>query len=216
MTPVAQQTKMRMTKNSPAMTPQPAAKGQSADLHRRIHAGYIRLLHTILQTPVAPRRRAPRGEGERTPKSQVRGRCAEVRGSKFEVQGLKLKARPSSARQPAAADYLSRFLCAGFAVVLMATGCAGPRPLKGGKAVTTRKPAGVDRADPCARREPCTGDEADPGDREGAHLHRARRLTHRPIPAARCLPQRNYQPSTLNLSTCHPQLSTLNPQPPSS
>ena len=40
-------------------------------------------------------------------------------------------------------DYLSRFLCAGFALALLATGCAGPRPLKGGKAVTTRKPAGV-------------------------------------------------------------------------
>ncbi len=39
--------------------------------------------------------------------------------------------------------YLSRFLCAGFALALLATGCAGPRPLKGGKAVTTRKPAGV-------------------------------------------------------------------------
>ena len=39
--------------------------------------------------------------------------------------------------------YLARFLCAGFAVVLMATGCAGPRPLKGGRAVTTRKPAGI-------------------------------------------------------------------------
>jgi len=38
--------------------------------------------------------------------------------------------------------YLSRFLCVGFAVALSATGCAGPRPLKGGKAVTTRKPAG--------------------------------------------------------------------------
>ena len=39
--------------------------------------------------------------------------------------------------------YLSRFLCAGFAIALFATGCAGPRPLKGGKAVTTRKPTGV-------------------------------------------------------------------------
>ena len=39
--------------------------------------------------------------------------------------------------------YLARFLCAGFAVVLMATGCAGPRPLKGGRAITTRKPAGI-------------------------------------------------------------------------
>jgi hypothetical protein len=40
-------------------------------------------------------------------------------------------------------SYLSRFLCVGYALALMATGCAGPGPLKGGKAVTTRKPAGI-------------------------------------------------------------------------
>ena len=39
--------------------------------------------------------------------------------------------------------YLSRFLCAGFAVALLATGCASVRPLKGGKAITTRKPTGI-------------------------------------------------------------------------
>jgi hypothetical protein len=44
---------------------------------------------------------------------------------------------------PAAADYLSRFLCAGLVLALLATGCVGPRPLKGGRAVTTHKPAGV-------------------------------------------------------------------------
>jgi hypothetical protein len=38
---------------------------------------------------------------------------------------------------------LARFLCAGFALALLATGCVGPRPLKGGRAVMTRKPAGV-------------------------------------------------------------------------
>jgi hypothetical protein len=57
---------------------------------------------------------------------------ASVRGSKF---------KPPC--PPAAAGYLSRFLCVGFTLALLATGCAGPRPLKGGKAVTTRKPAGV-------------------------------------------------------------------------
>jgi hypothetical protein len=31
----------------------------------------------------------------------------------------------------------------GFVLALAVTGCAGPRPLKGGKAVTTRKPTGV-------------------------------------------------------------------------
>ena len=40
-------------------------------------------------------------------------------------------------------DYLSSFLCAGLALAVLATGCAGARPLKGGKAVTTHKPAGV-------------------------------------------------------------------------
>jgi hypothetical protein len=49
----------------------------------------------------------------------------------------------SAAQRPAAADYLSRFLCLGFALALAVTGCAAPRPLKGGKAITTRKPTGV-------------------------------------------------------------------------
>jgi hypothetical protein len=49
----------------------------------------------------------------------------------------------SAAQRPAAADYLSRFLCVGFALALAVTGCVGPRPLKGGKAITTRKPTGV-------------------------------------------------------------------------
>ena len=39
--------------------------------------------------------------------------------------------------------YLSRFLCAALALALLVTGCAGPRPLKGGRAVTTHKPAGI-------------------------------------------------------------------------
>ena len=42
-----------------------------------------------------------------------------------------------------APDYLSRFLCVGFVLALAVTGCALPRPLKGGRPTTTRKPAGV-------------------------------------------------------------------------
>jgi len=49
----------------------------------------------------------------------------------------------SAVQRPAAADYLSRFLCVGFALALAVAGCAAPRPLKGGKAITTRKPTGV-------------------------------------------------------------------------
>jgi hypothetical protein len=46
-------------------------------------------------------------------------------------------------RRTAAVGYLSRFLCVGFALALLAAGCVGPRPLKGGRAVTTHKPTGV-------------------------------------------------------------------------
>jgi hypothetical protein len=51
--------------------------------------------------------------------------------------------RDSGRRLPAALGFLSRFLCAGFALALLVTGCAGPRPLKGGKAAITRRPTGV-------------------------------------------------------------------------
>jgi len=63
---------------------------------------------------------------------------AESQDLKSKVQGLK-----SSTRRPAAVEYLSRFLCVGYALALMVTGCAGPRALKGGKVVTTRRPGGV-------------------------------------------------------------------------
>ena len=44
--------------------------------------------------------------------------------------------------RPAAVDYLASLLCAWLVMALLATGCAGTRPLKGGKAFTTGKPAG--------------------------------------------------------------------------
>jgi hypothetical protein len=74
-----------------------------------------------------------------SPESNVQSLEAGVQGSKFEVQGSKFK--PPC--HPAAVGYLTRFLCVGFALALLATGCAGPRPLKGGRAVTAHKPAGV-------------------------------------------------------------------------
>jgi hypothetical protein len=78
-----------------------------------------------------------------SPKSEfgVRGANDEERSpkSEVEVQGPDFKPR----FPPAAVGYLSRFLCAAFALALLATACAGPRPLKGGRAVTTRKPAGL-------------------------------------------------------------------------
>ena len=84
--------------------------------------------------PAAPERERGGQRGE-SPKSSVQG-------SGFEVQGSTVL--PVSAdRHPAAVGYLSRFLSVGFALALLATGCTGPRPLKGGRAVTTHKPAGV-------------------------------------------------------------------------
>jgi len=78
-----------------------------------------------------------------SPRSKVQSLESKVQGSKFNVQGSKFSLSPSEPWRPAAVDYLSRFVCAGLALALLATGCAGPRPLRGGKAVTTRKPAGA-------------------------------------------------------------------------
>jgi hypothetical protein len=60
-----------------------------------------------------------------------------VQGSKFGVRRSKF-----NPRHRAAEVYLSRFLCVGFALALAVTGCAGRRPLKGGKAVTMHGPGG--------------------------------------------------------------------------
>jgi hypothetical protein len=68
----------------------------------------------------------------------MRNAESAVQGSKFGVRRSKL-----NPRHRAAEVYLSRFLCVGFVLALAVTGCAGPRPLKGGKAITTRKPTGV-------------------------------------------------------------------------
>ena len=92
---------------------------------------------------------------------------------------------PCGRARPAAVDYLARFLCAGFALALLATGCAGPRPLKGGKAVTTRKPAGVVEQTLVQGENAAEGHQAGPGEREGADLHRAGRLARGGVPRGR-------------------------------
>ena len=46
-------------------------------------------------------------------------------------------------RRPAALDYLNSLLLVWLALALLVSGCMGPAPLKGGKAVTTRQPAGL-------------------------------------------------------------------------
>jgi len=75
-----------------------------------------------------------------SPESKVQSLGEAGRHSKLRVRSSEFKIQ---AHRTAAADYLSRFLCVGLALALFATGCAGPRPLRGGRAVTTHKPAGV-------------------------------------------------------------------------
>ena len=78
-----------------------------------------------------------------SPRPKVRGSGDERRCPGFRVRRSRFKDHRSLDRGPAAPEYLSRFLCAWLALALLATGCAAPRPLKGGKAVTTCKPPGV-------------------------------------------------------------------------
>ena len=63
--------------------------------------------------------------------------------AKSKVQSLKSKVRSCAGRRPAAVERLASFLSVWLILALLATGCAGPRPLKCGRAVTMHKPAGV-------------------------------------------------------------------------
>src|ERR1035441_8170497 len=96
----------------------PAAGAEPSNRERRIKAGYRRLLRAAF-------------DGNRGPE-RLRAKGSRLKGG-----------RATESRRPGAVDSLSRFLCVGFALALLVTGCVGPRPLKGGKAVTTRKPAGI-------------------------------------------------------------------------
>ena len=100
----------------------PAAAAEPSDRERRIKAGCRRRLRAVMD-----------GKGGES----------EVQSLKSKVQSLRSEVRHPKRGARAAEVYLSRFLCVGFALALAVTGCAGPRPLKGGKAVTTHKPTGV-------------------------------------------------------------------------
>ena len=82
-------------------------------------------------------------QGDMRAKSKVHRPEAEVCSLRFKVRGSRFSPHRPSDRRPAAVGYLSRFLCAGLALTLLAPGCAGPRALKGGKTVMTRNPAGA-------------------------------------------------------------------------
>jgi len=112
----------------------PAAGTERSNRERRIKAGYRRLLRAVLD-----------GKGGESKAQSLSSADCEMRNAKSGVQGSKFGVRRSkfNPRHRAAEVYLSRFLCVGFVLALTVTGCAGPRPLKGGKAITTRKPTGI-------------------------------------------------------------------------
>src|ERR1017187_10780614 len=136
---------MRMNKSVEKQVPAP-------DSQRRINGGRLRLWKAVwpnIPPPVKVQSLKSKVQSLEPAKSRVSRLAsnvqspeAGVQGSRFKVQGSKFSLSPSEPR-PAAVGYLSRFLCAVFALALLATGCASPRPLQGGKAVTTRKPPGT-------------------------------------------------------------------------
>ena len=116
----------------------------------------------------------------------------------------------SSARRPAAMDYLARFLSVGFALVLLATGCAGPRPLKGGRAVTTRKPEGI------VEQTLLQGENPSQATKQSQETVKVRSYT---VPAGSRMEQFQQpaaapaQPSTLNIQPITVPPSALSSQP---
>ena len=142
--------------------------------------------------------------GMRNAECGIKGRSAgmrksEVQGSKFDVQRSKFKPR-----RPAAVEYLSRFLCVGYALALLAAGCAGPHPLKGGKAIVTRTPGGSVQQTLTQSENPA---QATKQEQESVKVRTfvvpaGSRMETGPAPGAAAA----HQPST-------PQPSTLNSQP---
>ena len=108
-----------MKTNVPIQKQRIATKLQPPDIQRRINAGWLKLWRAVYPDtppPTAPTRKA--------------------QGSGFKVRG-------STVRLPAAVERLASFLSICLVLALLATGCASPRPLKGGRAATTRNPAGI-------------------------------------------------------------------------
>jgi hypothetical protein len=111
-----------MITNVPIQKQRIETKIQPPDIQRRINAGWLKLWRAVYPNTPPP---------------------TKVQRLESEVQSPKSKVRTRADRRPAAVERLASFLSAWLALALLVTGCAGPRPLKGGRAVTTRKPAGI-------------------------------------------------------------------------
>jgi hypothetical protein len=106
-------------------------------------------------------------------------------------------------------DYLSSLLCAWFTRGLLAAGCAGFRPLKGGRAVTTHKPAGV------IEQTLVQGENPAQTTKQTQETVKVRSYT---VPASSRMEQSRMTSATPTQPACVSrdyQPSTLNPQPSS-
>ena len=131
-----------------------------------------------------------------------------VQGSTFDVQGSGFAVRPSAERRPALLNHPSSILALLLVLALLATGCAGPRPLKGGKAVTTHKPAGVIEQTLVQGENPS---QATKQDQESVKvrtytLPAGSRIEQSQTPGA-AAPQAAFRLTTLNTSTLNTQPS---------
>jgi len=111
----AQQSGQNMKTNVRVKKQPVAAKTQPPGIQGRINAGGLKLWRAVYPHTPPPR----------------------------EVQSPRSRVQPPADQLPAAVERLASFLSVWLALALLVTGCAGPRPLRGGKAVTTRKPEGV-------------------------------------------------------------------------
>ena len=186
---------MKMKHNIAAGTTQPAAQGQAPDIQRRINAGWLRLWKAV--HPNTP------------PPTEVQSLKSKVQSPGSRVQGPKSKVQSPADRRPAVLDLLSPLLTIWLTLTLLVTGCAGPRPLKGGRAVTTRKPAGV------IEQTLLQGENASQTTKQDQESVKVRTYT---LPAGSRIGQSQapatVAPQTPSL-THDSQPSTLNPQPSS-
>ena len=135
MKPVAHESEHNMRTNVPIQKQRIETKTQPPDIQRRINAGWLKLWRAVYPNTPPPTK-------SKVLKSKVQSQGANLEcRTKGEVQASRfLVPQPSALRR----WITSRGSCAsGSLLALLATGCASPRPLKGGKAVTTRKPDGV-------------------------------------------------------------------------
>src|ERR1019366_807347 len=130
---------MRMNKSVEKQVPAP-------DIQRRINGGWLRLWKAVwpnIPPPVSVQSLKSKVQSLEPAKSKVSRLVSKVQRPTGGVQSLKSKVQSRADRRPAAVERLASFLGVWFTLALLACGCAGTRPLKGGKAVTTRKPAGT-------------------------------------------------------------------------